>query len=949
MRGALPVVTLIALLMLPGPATAQDPGLIVSGQRYDPRLAFRTVSVGRFDIHYQEGAEPLARRLAAMIEGVAAEIDARFGAPHGRVGVILVDQTDVPNGWATVLPYNLIELATASPEGRSEIGNTDDWLRLVFAHEYVHIVHLEKSGGWLGSFRHVFGRLPIFYPNLTLPTWQIEGVATHQESAITGLGRVPAGDFRMLLWRAAAAGRFEPLDRVSQPIADWPGGTTPYLYGAYFHEYLADRFGEASLARLADETARRLPYTGSRAYRAVFGQSLGALWRDFEAQTVADALPVPDTVIRPLERLTHHGFRVSAPAFAPDGRLFYSFADPHAFPSIYEWRADGAPRRITRRVGGRRLAVAGDELIFDQLELVRNAAVVSDLYAVPRGGGATRRLTRDARAADPHVSPDGRTIVCTVQQTDRRALARMAVPPPGTTGVPEVILSEAGVEFSNPRWSPDGSSIAVERRALGGPAEIVIVDVATRAVRTVVSSAPARNVTPAWSADGARLFFASDRAPGGFALYDVAIATGTVRPLGGGPGAQAPALSPDGSRLAFVGYTADGYDLFQAPVTAGRVHVESPGPSPEPAAPSGLVPQGGRDVLDDSRPYTPWATLTPRFWVPLVSGNSDDLSLGAATGGYDALGRHAWFGTAAWAIPHQRPEWQLDYAYTRWRPLLFGRIADSVERWRSGHVRSRETDAGVLFPIRRVRWTTTLLASLHVSQDDLACAACRPQVDSRWRRHALRTGWAFSNARGFGYSISPEEGGAITLTTEFARRAVGADADAGAAVVEARRYLKAHPRHGVVAARVAAATAWGEPAGRRRFSASGAGPQTGSFSVGSGAIGLLRGVPEGALGGDHAVVANVDYRVPLVWIQRGYGTLPVMLRNVHGALFADAAAAWDEGAGWPGLRRAFGAELSADAVFLYNVPLTFTAGAAWHTGAGAARGWATFARIGRAF
>jgi hypothetical protein len=940
------VVALLVLAAGPPRAVAQETGVLVSGVRYDPRLAFRTVSVGRFDIYFHEGEEPVARRLAGIVEEVAAGIDARFGAPRGRVGVILVDQTDVPNGWATILPYNLIELTAAPPDGRSEIGNTDDWLRLVFAHEYAHIVHLEKSGGWLGSLRHVFGRLPIFYPNLTLPTWQIEGIATYEESVATGLGRIHAGDFRLLIGRAAVAWRFEPLDRVSQPIVDWPGGTTPYVYGAYFHEYLAERFGEDSLARLAEATARRLPYLGSRAYRTVFGEPLGTLWKDFEAHTAAAAGSPSEAAAR--ERLTHHGFRVSAPAFAPDGRLFYSASNPHAFPGIYEWRAGGPPRRVTSRVGGTRLAVAVGELIFDQLEWVRNAALVSDLYAVPLAGGTARRLTREARAADPDVLPAGDTLVCTVQQADRRALAVMPLPPPGAVGVPEILISEAGVDFSNPRWSPDGRSIAVERRALGGPSEIAIVDAASRAVRALVSSHPARNVTPTWSADGARILFASDRAPGGFGLYEADVQTGSVRRLEAGPGAQFPALSPDASRLAFVGYTADGYDLFEIAPGSVRVPIEEPG-LPAAADPRGLELSRAPDPLDASRPYTPWRTLTPRFWVPIVAGDAGDLSLGAGTGGYDALGRHAWFGTAAWAVEHGRPEWRVDYAYTRWRPLVFGRVADRVETWRAGRVRTREADAGVLMPIQRVRWATSVLASFHVSRDDVACPACRPAVDARVTRSAVRGGWAFSNARGFGYSISREEGGVVTVTTEFARRAFGADADAGALVIDARRYVEVVPRHGVVAARVAAATAWGELRGRRRFSAAGSGPQGGGFTVGSGAIGLLRGVPEGDVAGHHAVAGNLDYRFPIAWIQRGYGTLPFMLRNVHGAIFADAATAWDRGEAWPGLRRSFGAELSADTVVLYHVPLTFAAGAAWREGPGATRSWAAFGRVGRAF
>jgi hypothetical protein len=70
--------------------------------RYDPRLRFKTISTPRFDIHYHDDAV-LARRLA-----VAAESVARNSTGHSvlrrRVQVILVNQSDLANGWATPLP-----------------------------------------------------------------------------------------------------------------------------------------------------------------------------------------------------------------------------------------------------------------------------------------------------------------------------------------------------------------------------------------------------------------------------------------------------------------------------------------------------------------------------------------------------------------------------------------------------------------------------------------------------------------------------------------------------------------------------------------------------------------------------------------------------------------------------------------------------------------------------
>ena len=111
---------------------------------------------------------------------------------------MLVDQTELANGWATPLPVNTIMVTAAVPAGFDFIGRTEDWLQLVFTHEFTHIVHLSRSEGWAGIARRVFGRVPWAFPNLYLPIWQIEGLAAWEESRLTGEGRLHAGDFRAI-------------------------------------------------------------------------------------------------------------------------------------------------------------------------------------------------------------------------------------------------------------------------------------------------------------------------------------------------------------------------------------------------------------------------------------------------------------------------------------------------------------------------------------------------------------------------------------------------------------------------------------------------------------------------------------------------------------------------------------------------------------------------------
>jgi hypothetical protein len=929
------LVTLASLVLL-------VPSLAGASGRYDPRLRFRTIATPRFDIHYHQGEEPEARRLAVIAERVAADLDQTLGPASGRVQVILVDQTDLPNGWATPLPYNTIEIVAAAPSADSSLGNTDDWLRLVFTHEYTHIVHLSRGAGWIGGLRRVFGRNPLLFPNAYLPIWQVEGLAVHEESAVTGQGRVPAADFRAILRVASAASRAEPIDRASGGLIAWPSGQTPYVYGAYFHEFLARTYGVESMRRLTDATAGYVPYFGSLAFRKVFKRPLGALWEDFERDP-ASSSGQPE---QKATRFTHHGFTVSGPRFNRLGTLYYSVVNPHGFPSLLAIEPGAStPSKVIDRYLGSAPAIAGTWLIFDQFDLVRHVGLQSDLYIRMGTDGNLRRLTHGARAADPDVSPIGEpiaSIVYTVQQADRRELMLMTFDRSRfpSTPIVEPLISEAGVSFASPRWSPDGSVIAAER----GRGELVLIRVDTkRVVGTVAGSAKGRLTTPSWTADGS-LLFASDAEGGVFRLYRARPGGEIARLEGTGPDARSPELSPDGRTLVFVGYTVDGYDLFSLPADGATWTVVKDVFSTEPP------PTGREPYIANSEPstrtYSPWRTVLPHFWTPIVEVDDEELVIGAATGGADALGRHAYAVQAGWSPARGRPDVRASYVYDRWWPTIFASVSDDTDTFRDGDVRTREINTGVILPFRRVRWTQSLLGGYHTSRDRYVCSTCGPLGRDEITRGALRTGWFVSTARTYGYSISAERGVSAVLTSELAREALGADGDGGAATVDVRGYVPVIPRHGVVAARVAYAASWGDRRVRRLFSASGNGPQPGGFNFGSQAIGLIRGFNSDDLVGRRAFVVNADYRLPLLRLERGAGTLPLFVRTLHGALFADAGHAWDSTFRRRDIQAVIGAELSLDVVLGYRLPLTITTGTGW---AGQGGGVVAFGRVGKAF
>ena len=317
---------------------------------------------------------------------------------------MLADQTELFNGYATPVPYNTIVLYAVSPSGSSS--DFDDWLRLVFTHEFTHIVHLDRSEGWARIARDIFGRTPYAFPNLFLPPWQIEGLATYEESAITGEGRLHAGDFRAIVGEAARQRRLEPLDRVNGGLTDWPGGAGVYAYGVGFHQYLADRFGADTLATLAD---------GDGAPRAVYRLAcVQAGLRPVARRPVArlPGEPRPQTLAAACAGPVHHpadasGFLGQRSALRSlfvrrlprRHRVLRGQPGRLSRRSIASASTAAQPRQLTTRYLGSTTGIGRDEIYFDQLELRRNVGLYSDLYAFSRADGRVRQLTSDARAA----------------------------------------------------------------------------------------------------------------------------------------------------------------------------------------------------------------------------------------------------------------------------------------------------------------------------------------------------------------------------------------------------------------------------------------------------------------------------------------------------------------------------------------------------------------------
>ena len=131
------------------------------------------------------------------------------------------------------------------------------------------------------------------------------------------------------------------------------------------------------------------------------------------------------------------------------------------------------------------------------------------------------------------------------------------------------------MEYVYPRISPDGSRVALDVH--GKNRDIWVGNLASGVV-TKITDGPTEDLMPAWSPDGSRVFFASDREGGTFKVFSVAAdGAGAERKEFAGTGNFMPLSMPAPDRLiAFAsGEGTRGGDIAVVP-RRGR------GAGPEP-------------------------------------------------------------------------------------------------------------------------------------------------------------------------------------------------------------------------------------------------------------------------------------------------------------------------------------------------------------------------------
>ncbi|GJG87715.1 hypothetical protein tb265_28960 [Gemmatimonadetes bacterium T265] len=719
-------------------ALAAGVGRTLAAQRYTrPDRPWTTFETAHFRLHAPAELADWARYLAARMESVrTAELRTVGTVPSQVTDVVVDDPINSANGSA--YPYldgPAVFLWPVPPDPRSYIGNARSWGELLAVHEFAHIAHLTRPSRNARQ-RLLRALLPGRIGPVSTRTsrWVWEGYATYVEGVLTGSGR-PHAPLRAAVLRRWALDGALPTYTGMSATGGFLGGSFAYVMGSAYFEWLGATRGDSSLTAVWRRVSARVNRPFDVAFAGVYGDGPATLYDRFVAElTVAAAAErarldsagrVEGTLVQRLSRST------GDPAVSPDGRhVAIELASADGPSRLVVWRAgpgashdtvvDSAEARARRRllerdpedvpavraypsprrpvatllaVNGRghhdpRWFADGRRVLVWRSELTADDVMRPDLFIWDTHTGGLRRVTRGAAVRDADPSPDGR----------RAAAARCAA---GRCDLVDVDLASGAVRtvvsgtftrtWTRPRWSPDGRRLVAPVQD-GGRWRLALVDGATGAYTFATPNDGAERYDAVFTPDGGALVYTSER--GGVPnVVRLALGDSTERALTRVLGAAfAPAPSAAERSVYYLDLTPHGLDLRRVAPDATPV----PGDVVDFSAPPALVPRSPAAAVQSavgSRPPVAVDTFAtgpvrahaygagPRRYVglPFGSGTPDGLAGGLQLASLDPAGRLTWLLQGVASDPRPWHGASLRATWRGTRPAITGELFTATQ------------------------------------------------------------------------------------------------------------------------------------------------------------------------------------------------------------------------------------------------------------------------------
>ena len=898
-------------------------------QAVDPHLNWLTIQSENFYIHYAEGYERLAQKTANSAEQAHLKLQKKINwQPEDKTHLVVSDETDSSNGYATPIHFNRSVLFMAPPNSANSLEDFDDWLETLILHEYTHILHLDKVSGGAESLRNIFGRQFLLFPNLYQPNWFTEGLATYLETDHEkGVGRGQSSLFKMMM-RSEVESGVKSVSQVNLPIRSWPMGTIAYLYGVHFYQFLEETYGHESIDSLVENYSNNIiPFMINTNSKQLFNKDIEELWQEFEIWLKKRYQPEIEehklTGLTQGIKITDLGYNTGSIDFH-NNELHYVTGGPFEHTELI-LRSEEKNIVITELHSGANINVHDKGVLVTQKEFCDEYNINSDIYFIKKGDSKIKRLTRCGRYISASWSPDSRHIIAVRTDKGKSVLNLLDL-----TGnkIKELWKGNDTDIVTQLKWSPSGENIvaAVFRTDHGWNIEEFNLH---NLKWTAITNDRYIDMYPSYSDQGNVVLFSSDRT-GRYQVHRYSKGSDKLEQITRvASGAFEPVQTNSNETLHYVGYNENGRDLYK--LDNVKVVSEELLTFAEPVS-IGLADEVEVSVTEQ---YSALSSLYPRWWLPYLSLNEDRNEYGITTSANDALGIHNYFVNFAYDMSNEWLIGNISYSYANRFSMGYQRSTD-ILRDNSGDFAVARNIDDVFFSIgfndpgveSSIQYR--LGAVVSESSDGVRAETISEQPDTQ--DNLLGGAVIFDNSQRYIRSISKSDGRNMRLLAETSD-AFASDFTGEVYSLDWREYLTIGSQH-VLALRLVQGWGTDQP---KPFRLGGESSEINLFDfiepVSESIFGrrryALRGYSEGfsQLSGRRMQLASLEWRFPGELIERGFMSPPAGIIQWSGSIFAETGDAY-EGSSADEYYSSVGFELQGDINLFYSITTRMRLGVA---------------------
>ncbi|MBR5646250.1 MAG: hypothetical protein IKX23_06385 [Treponema sp.] len=494
-----------------------------------------------FTFVYEAAMRYMAEKYASFADEAWDKIAEIYSRPQNKTTVYITGRTNTVNAYTYSAPPEIMMFET--PVCKPDFGFREDWSKLFFTHELIHIANFTFEDMKTLPYR-LFGEAIRSYDLTSIPNWALEGLTTVLETELTDGGRGRSPYFELYFKAPTLDNAFISFSDIGKE--EEPPYGQIYVMGYIIFRSIADRWGIQALADIQrnlilhnlsfDEATKFI--TGYYPYEIYTDARIALAKRYNEERKIPEG-----KIISPRT--------VSSDYFKPavifnDGSFITLKNDKKKTSSVVYYNPSKYPGSVhldTIKEYDVNNSTVNETVLFtgsfaDTLSVTAdlNGTVYASMaikqenkmpgkqikYTVYKWTKETKlqKLTKNGSYIEPSVSADGKTLVALEQKGFQYRLVQIDT----QTGDVKPILESPDESYIQPCVNKDGSKVAF-LVITGKRAKVAFYDLKSDNKKYVVAANGEGDISdpsyPSWNSDGSLVF--SNNVRGRLELYEASL------------------------------------------------------------------------------------------------------------------------------------------------------------------------------------------------------------------------------------------------------------------------------------------------------------------------------------------------------------------------------------------------------------------------------------------